>query len=643
MTEGTTRFVKACIFVLCAGAAQSAFAQMYPVPVPSENPITEPKRVLGKILFWDEQVSSDNTVSCATCHSPGKGGTEPRLVRSPGPDGQLNTADDIFGSGGVVKSDANYDYVQDAVFGIKPQQTGRSANPTINAAYFFDLFWDGRATSQFTDPQTGQVAIANGGALESQAVGPPVSSVEMAHPNWNWNDITAKLAQVRPLDLATSPQPDVAAALAAHSTYPELFAAAFGDPAITSKRVAFAIATYERTLVSDQTPWDAYIGGDTNAMTPTQVLGWEKFQTNGRCIECHMDPLFTDFTYRNIGARPIVEDTGRQAITGNPDHAGQFKVPGLRNTGLKRTYMHNGMFQNLGQVMAFYRQLPSAPPVFPENMDPLMNAIFLTSEESSAIQDFVGNALTDPRVANEQFPFDRLTLHIDRAADKASVLAGSGSPGTGGVVPAIIVQSPPMVGNDSFRVGLANALGNAQAVLGVSTTAPGRRAHHARHVPGHDVRRGQRHGDDAPAAAGLAVHGRHGAVCPVVRHRPQRRRRCRCIAGWAAPHLLRALGLPLRVRRHRLQQRRALPGCAGHRGLPDRLCRRCVRRTAARRHALQHRHRLQQRHALPGHDGHSVVHQRVRRWAVCVRGSDGVTEWRGVWDDAPLFTSRPSP
>ncbi|HEX2839244.1 MAG TPA: cytochrome c peroxidase, partial [Phycisphaerales bacterium] len=451
---------------------QSAFAQMNPVPVPSENPITEPKRVLGKILFWDEQVSSDNTVSCATCHSPGRGGTEPRLVRSPGPDGQLNTADDIFGSGGVVKSDANYDYVQDAVFGIKPQQTGRSANPTINAAYFFDLFWDGRATSQFTDPQTGQVAIASGGALESQAVGPPVSSVEMAHPNWNWDDITAKLAQVRPLDLATSPQPDVAAAIAAHPTYPELFAAAFGDPAITSKRVAFAIATYERTLVSDQTPWDAYIGGDTNAMTPTQVLGWDKFQTNGRCIECHMDPLFTDFTYRNIGARPIIEDTGRQAITGNPDHAGQFKVPGLRNTGLKRTYMHNGMFQNLGQVMAFYRQLPSAPPVFPENMDPLMNAIFLTSEESSAIQDFVGNALTDPRVANEQFPFDRLTLHIDRAADKASVLAGSGSPGTGGVVPAIIVQSPPMVGNDTFRVGLANALGNAQAALGVSTTPP---------------------------------------------------------------------------------------------------------------------------------------------------------------------------
>ncbi|MFO0831131.1 MAG: cytochrome c peroxidase [Phycisphaerales bacterium] len=457
---------------LSAGIVQVALAQMYPVPVPPENPMTENKRILGKILFWDEQMSSDSTMACATCHSPGRGGADPRLLRAPGPDGLLNTEDDMFTSAGVVKSDANYDYVQDAVFGTKPQQTGRAANPTVNAAYFFDLFWDGRATSQFTDPQTGQVAIASGGALESQSVGPPMSSVEMAHPAWNWNALTAKIAAARPLDLAQQLQPDVAARLGTNPSYPDLFQAAFGDPAVTARRIAFAIATYERTLVSDQTPWDAFIAGNTAAMTESQQLGWEKFQTNGRCIECHMDPLFTDFSYRNVGLRPISEDSGRQAITGNIGDAGRFKVPGLRNVALKRTFMHNGQFQSLGQVMAFYRQMPPAPPVHPENMDPLMNSIFLTTEENAAIQDFMINALTDPRVANEQFPFDRLTLNTDHTEHVCSVLTGTGDAGSGGVTPGVIVTAPPMVGNDLFRVGLSGALPGAMATLAYSTNPP---------------------------------------------------------------------------------------------------------------------------------------------------------------------------
>ncbi len=463
-----------CITALmvCAGLGRAALAGLPPVPVPPENPMTESKRLLGKVLFWDEQLSSDNTVACATCHSLGKGGTDPRQLRSPGPDGVLNTEDDIFGSAGVVKSDAGYDYVQDAVFGVKPQQTGRSANPTINAAFFPSLFWDGRATSQFIDPQTGQVAIASGGALESQSVGPPVSSVEMAHPGWNWNELTAKLADSRPLEFAAGLQPDVAAALASNPTYPGLFAAAFGDPAITSERVAFAIATYERTLISDQTPWDAYVAGNTDAMTANQVLGWQKFQGAGRCNVCHVAPLFTDSSFRNIGLRPISEDPGRQAISGNPNDAGKFKTPGLRNAGLKRTLMHNGMFQTMGQVMAYYRQLPTAPPVHPDNMDVLMNSIFLTTEESAAVQDFVANALTDARVQYQQFPFDRLSLLGDRPQDRCAVIAATGDAGTGGVVPSIIAVAPPVIGNDTFRIGLAGALPGAQASLGVSTSPP---------------------------------------------------------------------------------------------------------------------------------------------------------------------------
>src|SRR5262245_48176313 len=85
------------------GSGGSRALAVPPVPVPPENPITEPKRVLGKILFWDEQLSTSNTVSCATCHNPAVGGSDSRpRVRNAGVDGVLNTVDDLFGSSGII-------------------------------------------------------------------------------------------------------------------------------------------------------------------------------------------------------------------------------------------------------------------------------------------------------------------------------------------------------------------------------------------------------------------------------------------------------------------------------------------------------------------------------------------------------------
>ena len=231
-----------------------AVGSLPPVPQPPENPITEAKRVLGKALFWDEQLSTSNVVSCGTCHVPSRAGADDRIARHPGIDGILNTPDDILGSPGVIRSDENNDYLPDRIFALQPQITNRSANSPINAGYAPSLFWDGRATSRFTDPQTGQVAIVSGGALESQAVQPPLSSVEMSHDDFDWTSLTDKLARVRPLDLATNIPADVASALADQPDYPELFRRAFGDGAITTRRIAFALATYQRPLVSDQTP-----------------------------------------------------------------------------------------------------------------------------------------------------------------------------------------------------------------------------------------------------------------------------------------------------------------------------------------------------------------------------------------------------
>lgn len=449
-------------------------AALPPLPVPPGNPITEDKRILGKILFWDEQLSTSNVVSCATCHIPATAGADPRIARHPGPDGLLNTPDDILGSPGVIKSDQHNDYARDLLFALRPQITTRAANSPINAAFSPNLFWDGRATGQFIDPQTGATVLPAGGALESQAVGPPLSDVEMAHADTDWNEITTKLRRVQPLALATNLPSDVASRLATRPDYPALFQAAFGDPNITAARIGLAIATYQRTLISNQTPFDAFRAGVPNAMTPQQVQGFNAF-INSNCAVCHAvnNDLFTDHTFRNIGVRPPAEDLGRQIVTGNPADRGRFKVPGLRNVGLKRTFMHNGQFTTLGQVIGFYARAPGAPPQFPDNRDPAMNNVNVPPNVAPLIIDFLSNGLTDPRVANETFPFDRPTLFVDRPGDQA-VLLGGALTGPAPVPPAIVVQAPSLIGNMEFRIGLDYdaSLAGLAARLAVSTNPP---------------------------------------------------------------------------------------------------------------------------------------------------------------------------
>lgn len=452
--------------------AVASFAALPPVPFPSENPFSEPKRVLGKILFFDEQMSTANVVACASCHVFPRAGADPRLARNPGRDGLINTPDDILGSPGIIRSGVENDYEHDSVFGVNPQITDRSANSPINAAYAPLLFWDGRASGRFVDPQTGQVVIAAGGALESQAAQPIINTIEMAHAGTDYAGVVERLSAVRPLALATQHTPDIAAALADRPMYADLFERAFGDPTITAARIAMAIATYQRTLISDRTPYDRFVAGEQNALTPQQQQGLQAFQAS-RCSSCHSlaNDHFTDFTFRNIGLRPPAEDPGRRNVTNNPADRGRFKVPGLRNVGLKRSFMHNGQFPTLTDVIRFYARAPGAAPQFPDNQDPIMAQVNVPPQAAQVIQDLLQNGLTDPRVANGLPPFDAPVLFAARANDQATIVA-PGTAGTGGFVPIIIAQSPSMIGNSEYRLGLGRALPGATARLGLSATPP---------------------------------------------------------------------------------------------------------------------------------------------------------------------------
>lgn len=418
----TQRLCLALFVLLAIGAATPSAAQpppppppeLPPVPVPPQNPITEPKRLLGKILFWEEQLSFDNTVACGTCHRPGQGAADPRDGRNPGDDGVLFTDDDVLGSEGVRYADASGQYVPHPIFGDEVQVTGRATPGFFGSLWAPELFWDGRARQQFFDPESGQLRIPNGGALENQALGPILNDAEMAHQARTWPDVTSKLTTVAPLALATDLPPDVADALAADPNYAHLFAAAFGDPTISAERIAFAIATYERTLLANQTPYDRFAAGDNNALTQRQRNGWNAFAP-GPCSACHAAPFFTNNSFRNIGLRPVQEDAGRADVTNLFGDRGRFKVPSLRNVGLRPRLMHTGQIVDTRDAFDFYIN-PSRH--FTENQDPIVLG-GLPAPPPQVLLDiveFLETGLTDPRVAAETFPFDRPTLRSEQPA-----------------------------------------------------------------------------------------------------------------------------------------------------------------------------------------------------------------------------------
>jgi cytochrome c peroxidase len=463
------------VLLALSGFARIAIAQgpppppppLQPPPIPAGNPLTAAKTNLGKTLFWDEQLSTSKTVACGTCHIFGEGGSDPRTsatnaaTRNPGADGIFNTPDDVLGSPGVARQDANGKYVFDAVFGLSPGVTGRKSPSVINAAYVPSLFWDGRALPTFTDPVGGGVVLNGGAALESQSVNPPVSDVEMGHIGQDWAEITARLSTATPLRMS----PQVPAQLTnwiAGRDYSALFQEAFGTPDITAVRIAMAIATYERALFSNQAPVDVA----PQTLTPQEQQGGQIFATIGRCNVCHVGSRQTNDTFRYIGVRPQNDDLGRFNVTGLAADRGRMKVPSLRNVELRAPYFHNGEMATLEDVVDFYDRGGdfTAP-----NKDPAIAPIGLTPVQKAALVAFLKRPLTDPRIAAGQAPFDRPLLYSESALVPQHF--GAGTPGGGGFVPRLIANEPPAVGNADFTLAIDRGNGAHDGILVLSSTA----------------------------------------------------------------------------------------------------------------------------------------------------------------------------
>jgi cytochrome c peroxidase len=263
-------------------------------PVPADNPQSEDKINLGKILFFDPRLSSTGTVSCNSCHN----------VMAGGDDNRPNS------------------------MGVEGKTGDRGAPTVYNSAFLSVQFWDGRANT-----------------LEDQARGPVTNPIEMGMSDWD--AVVKRLKSI--------------------SGYSALFKAAFGsDSPITADNAVKAIAAYERTLITPNSPYDRYVKGDKSAMTEQQVRGMNTFADAG-CPACHSGPNFSG-PQLPMGSGffmkfPLIagsqyetqydlkKDAGRYNATGKEADKHMWRVPTLRNVAMTAPYFHNGAVESLDEAV----------------------------------------------------------------------------------------------------------------------------------------------------------------------------------------------------------------------------------------------------------------------------------------------------
>jgi cytochrome c peroxidase len=205
--------------------------------------------------------------------------------------------------------------------GFKSQVLGRATPTVINTAYNSVQMWDGRKAS-----------------LEDQAMGPMQADVEM---NSNLDKLFKFLND--------------------NPGYRQHFQDAYPGHAIDATTVSKAIASFERTVVSTDTPFDQWVAGKATAMSPDQIKGFALFidPAKGNCAACHSGPNFTDNSFHNLGLASSAKDqadVGRFAQKPVKSMKGAFKTPTVREAANTAPYFHDGSASTLFEVMEHYRK-----------------------------------------------------------------------------------------------------------------------------------------------------------------------------------------------------------------------------------------------------------------------------------------------
>ena len=174
------------------------------------------------------------------------------------------------------------------------------------------------------------------------------------------------------------------------ATYREQFRKVFRSSIIRPEYILKALEQFTGSLISANSKYDKYKRGEY-VFTPQENAGYGIYQL--KCASCHPEPLFTDYSYRNIGlpVNSFLNDYGRMLVTGNPADSLKFKVPTLRNSNISSNYMHDGRFGTLGQVINHYRTGVQAS----ATLDPsLTGGISMSNTDASNLIQFL-KALTD--------------------------------------------------------------------------------------------------------------------------------------------------------------------------------------------------------------------------------------------------------
>jgi cytochrome c peroxidase len=190
----------------------------------------------------------------------------------------------------------------------------RNSPTVLNTAYQYHQFWDGRART-----------------LEEQALGPIEADVEMNMP---LSELIPKLSAIK--------------------GYQELFDKAYPNEGITKDTIAKAIATFERTVVSNEAPFDKYIKGDKNAISQEAQKGFDLFKGRAHCTDCHDGFNFTDGSFHNIGLNDEKlqgSDLGRYALKRRAAWYGAMKTPTLRDITRTAPYFHDGSVKTLHETV----------------------------------------------------------------------------------------------------------------------------------------------------------------------------------------------------------------------------------------------------------------------------------------------------
>lgn len=368
------------IFVWVSVAIASSVSQGQPQKT-ADRTLTK-KESLGKKLFFDKNLSTPVGQSCADCHAPETG------FANPNPDYPVSQGvhKDRFGN----RNDLPAAYAAfSPPFHYDPNEE----------LYVGGQFWDGRAAD-----------------LAEQAKGPFLNALEMANP-----DEKTVVDKVRNSEYADH--------------FKEVFGAdAFDDPNKAYDMIADALAEYEKSSEVNQfsSKYDLYLAGKAD-LTEQEQRGLELFEDEdkGNCAECHPSqpgddgtpPLFTDFTYDNLGVPQNPEnpfyylpkelnpdgvyfiDLGLGGELNKPSENGKFKVPSLRNIAKTTPYLHNGIFKNLRQVVVFYNTRdigPWAPPEVRANVNrEELGDLGLTEQEVDDIVAFM-QTLTDGYDSSEK-------------------------------------------------------------------------------------------------------------------------------------------------------------------------------------------------------------------------------------------------